>query len=66
VAGPDELAAYGRIRRAIAALLATLVAGLSVVDAASIDYSLDPVILGLMLGTLAVLLGVEAGSRLLK
>ena len=43
-----------------------LVCILALIDAASPDYSLDSIQLGLMLGTGGVLLGVEPLKRLLR
>jgi len=56
---------YGRAR--VAGGLALIAAGilLSFIDAISPDYTLDSIQLGLFLGTGIVLLGVEAGRRLL-
>lgn len=65
--GPNrEDQAYGRLRRLSAGVVLALVVGLSVFDAASIEYEVSAVIVGLLLGSLLVLLGVEAGDRLLK
>lgn len=46
-------------------LLIVLVIVLSMVDAFSVDYGVDSIQLGLLLGTGLVLLGVEAGRKLL-
>lgn len=56
---------YGRARVIAGLLLIGLVAVLAVFDAASVAYNLDSIQLGLMLGTGLVLLGVEAGRKLL-
>lgn len=47
-------------------LLYALVAVLALIDAASPDYALDSIQLGLLLGTGGVLLGVEPLRRLLR
>ena len=47
-------------------LIYGLVAVLALIDAASVDYTLDSIQLGLLLGTGGVLLGVEPLRRLLK
>jgi hypothetical protein len=56
---------YGRAR--IAGGLALIFAAITllVVDALSRDYSVDSIVLGLVLGTGIVLLGVEAGRKLI-
>jgi hypothetical protein len=52
--------------RAIGGLaLLGLVAVLFLIDAASPDFSIDSIQLGLLLGTALLLLGVEAGRKLL-
>ena len=56
---------YGRARVAGGLALIFLVILLTLIDAASVDYSVDSIQLGLLLGTGLVLLGVEAGRRLL-
>jgi hypothetical protein len=56
---------YGRARVAGGLLLIGLVVVLALIDAISIDYSVDSIQLGLLLGTGLVLLGVEAGRKLL-
>jgi hypothetical protein len=63
----DELerAAYGRVRRILAIVLAGFVGLLIVADVLDAANRTDPIVLGLLLGALLVLLGVEAGSRLL-
>jgi hypothetical protein len=62
----DESPHFIRPRTVAGLLLYGLVAVLALLDAASPDYSLDNVALGLMLGTGGVLLGVEPLRRLLK
>ncbi len=56
---------YGRARIAggLALIFAAIV--LLLVDALSLEYSVDSIVLGLILGTGVVLLGVEAGRRFL-
>jgi hypothetical protein len=56
---------FGRARVAGGLLLIGLVVILALIDAVSIDYSVDSIQLGLLLGTGLVLLGVEAGRKLL-
>jgi hypothetical protein len=56
---------YGRARVAAGLALIVLVIALTLIDAASTDYSVDSIQLGLLLGTGLVLLGVEAGRKLL-
>jgi hypothetical protein len=51
---------YGRARVAGGLILIGLAAVLMVIDALSVDYSVDSIQLGLILGTGSVLLGVEA------
>jgi hypothetical protein len=51
---------YGRARVAGGLLLIGLVVILAIIDAISIEYSVDSIQLGLILGTGSVLLGVEA------
>lgn len=51
---------YGRARVAGGLLLIATVVALALIDAISIDYSVDSIQLGLLLGTGSVLLGVEA------
>jgi hypothetical protein len=46
-------------------LLIGLVVALALIDAISVEYSVDSIQLGLLLGTGLVLLGVEAGRKLL-
>ncbi len=56
---------YGRARVAGGLALIFVVVVLAIIDALSTDYMVEPIQLGLMLGTGAVLLGVEAGRKLL-
>lgn len=56
---------YGRARTAAGLLLIGLVVVLTLLDAVRTDYSVDSIQLGLLLGTGLVLLGVEAGRKLL-
>jgi len=62
--GPSDYN-YGRARVAGGLLLIGLSVMLTLVDAFSADYSVDSIQLGLILGTGLVLLGVEAGRKLL-
>jgi hypothetical protein len=63
--GSDERPYYGRARIAAGLMLIGLVMVLLLIDALSFDYSVDSIQLGLLLGTGLVLLGVEAGRKLL-
>lgn len=56
---------YGRARILAAGGLIVTVCGLAVLDAFNDHFSLDPVELGLFLGTAALLLGVEGVRRLM-
>lgn len=56
---------YGRARVVAGLALIGLVILLTILDAIRTDYQLDPIELGLILGTGLVLLGVEAGRKLL-
>ena len=56
---------YGRARVAGGLALIFLVVFLTIIDAFNETYSVDSIQLGLLLGTGLVLLGVEAGRRLL-
>ena len=56
---------YGRARIAGGLALIGLVIVLAILDSLRVDYTLDSIQLGLLLGTGLVLLGVEAGRRLL-
>lgn len=56
---------FGRARVAGGLLLIGLVVALALIDAISTEYSVDSIQLGLLLGTGLVLLGVEAGRKLL-
>lgn len=56
---------YGRARVAGGLALIFLVVLLTLIDAARADYMVDSIQLGLLLGTGLVLLGVEAGRKLL-
>jgi predicted permease len=61
----DEVEAYGRFRRIGAgALIATAIA--YILLGPPFAYHPDPIILGLLLGAAAVLLGVEGGLKLLR
>lgn len=61
----DERPYYGRARIAGGLMLIGLVIVLALIDAVSDTYSVDSIQLGLLLGTGLVLLGVEAGRKLL-
>lgn len=63
---PDNESGFLRARTVAGLLIYTLVAVLAILDAASPEYQLDSIQLGLMLGTGGVLLGVEPLRRLLK
>lgn len=63
--GPDNGQYYGRARIAGGVILLLLVVVLSIIDAASDKFQLDSIQLGLILGTALLLLGVEAGRKLL-
>lgn len=64
--GPEDARPYyGRARIAGGLALIGLVIVLTLLDALSRDYAVDSIQLGLLLGTGLVLLGVEAGRRLL-
>jgi hypothetical protein len=63
--GRDDVPYYGRARIAAGLMLIGLVIVLALIDALSFDYSVDSIQLGLLLGTGLVLLGVEAGRKLL-
>lgn len=67
--GPErdaETALYGRFRRGGGGLLILAAVALALIDAASAAYQVDPIVLGLLLGTGSVLLGVDAGKALLR
>jgi hypothetical protein len=63
---PSNAPYYGRARTAAGLLLIALVMVLAIVDAVSVDYHLDGIVLGVILGTALLFLGVEAGARLLR
>lgn len=56
---------YGRARIIGGLVCIFLVVALTLLDAFRADYQVDSIQLGLILGTGLVLLGVEAGRRLL-
>jgi hypothetical protein len=62
----DDGPAFIRARTAAGLLIYLLVVALAIIDASTVDYQLDSIQLGLMLGTGGVLLGVEPLRRLLK
>ena len=64
--GPAEDAHFIRPRTWAGLLIFALVAILFILDVFSVDYALDSIQLGLLLGTGGVLLGVEPLRRLLK
>lgn len=55
---------YAEARRLIAIGLAVVFGALLLYDAANTTYSVDPVIAGAILGSVAVLLGVDIGNRI--
>jgi hypothetical protein len=68
VAGGNDTGPLGlslpRVIAGLALIAATIV--LMFIDAASIEYKMDPIQLGLMLGSGMLLLGVEAAKALLR
>jgi hypothetical protein len=56
---------FGRARSVGGLAIIVLVGVLAVIDAASESYSIDTIQLGLLLGTGLLLLGIEAGRKLL-
>lgn len=56
---------FGRARAVGGLALIGLIAVLAVIDAMSDTYSVDTIQMGLLLGTGMLLLGIEAGRRLL-
>jgi len=58
--------AFTRARQAGGLMLFGLAIGVMLLDAMRPDYSVDTIQLGLVLGTGAVSLGVDAAKRLLK
>lgn len=66
IGGPDDdRPYYGRARIVGGLALIGLSMVLTLLDAIRTDYSVDSIQLGLILGTGLVLLGVEAGRKLL-
>lgn len=65
MAGAERGNPYGKARNIGGLTLIFLVVVLALLDVVSADYSIDSIQLGLLLGTGLVLLGVEAGRRLL-
>ncbi len=65
--GPDEPAIGLSLPRVVAglALIGSTIA-LMFIDAVSVEYKMDPIQLGLMLGSGMLLLGVEAAKALLR
>lgn len=64
--GPDDARPYyGQARIVGGLLLIGAAIILMLIDAASVEYAVDSIQLGLLLGTGLVLLGVEAGRKLL-
>lgn len=61
----DGRYSFGRARAAGGLALIGLIAVLAVIDAISDTYSVDTIQMGLLLGTGMLLLGIEAGRRLL-
>lgn len=64
--GDESESHFVRPRIVVGVLLFVLVAVLALIDAASPDYALDSIQLGLFLGTGGVILGVEPLRKLLK
>ena len=62
----DRLPYFGRARIAAGLVIAALVVILALADAASPEYSLDSIILGLLLGASLLFLGIEAGRGFLR
>ena len=62
----DRLPYFGRARIAAGLGLAALVVILALADAGSPDYSLDSIVLGLLLGASLLFLGIEAGRGFLR
>jgi len=67
VAGPDP-DALGLSTARVVAGMALIVAAIALmfVDAYSVEFKMDPIELGLMLGSGMLLLGVEAAKALLR
>lgn len=63
--GPDGAPYYGRARIIAGILCVTAGIFLSVVDSISRDFEVNIVVLGILLGTGLLFLGVEGGRRLL-
>lgn len=64
--GDGSAASYSGARTIGGLALLGLVIGLFLLDFASPDFSIDSIQLGLILGTALLLLGVEAGRKLLR
>jgi hypothetical protein len=54
---------YGRARIAGGLLLLGLVVVLALIDTVRPDFALEPIPLGMLLGTSLLMLGIEAGRR---
>ena len=63
--GSSDAYSYGRARAIVGSLCIAVGLLLSLIDAASTEYAVDSIVLGLIFGTGIVLLGVEAGRKLL-
>jgi hypothetical protein len=61
--GPPD---FNKPRTAAALMVIGLVIVLSIIDAFSVDFQLDTIQAGLMLGSALLLLGVEAGKRFIR
>lgn len=66
MADDDDRYDYGHVRAGIAIILAVVVAALVLIDAASPTFAVDSIQLGLLLGTLALLLGVEGARSIIN
>jgi hypothetical protein len=61
---PISVVSLPRVVAGMALIVATIL--LMFIDAASVEYKMDPIQLGLMLGSGMLLLGVEAAKALLR
>lgn len=58
---PDD---YGAARRWVALLLAAFLGAILVIDAFSVDYTVDPVVTGSVLGAIVAIIGVDVSKRI--